>query len=697
MLRRLLALTTAVTWVIAPPALTAQERPADDLLTVGKYLDYETVGEPTVSPDGAQVIFTRRSVDKMKDNFESALWIMNADGSKLRFLVKGSGATWSPDGTRIAYLAEAGATGTEPGRPQIFVRYMDAEGAITQVTNVQRAPGAPKWSPDGKWLGFTMFVPKETTWKIDLPAAPAGAQWTKAPRIVDNLLYRADRTGYLEMGFTHFFVVPAIGGTPRQVTKGDWNAGPRGIAGGGSWDWMPDGRTVIVTGNDSPDAERQYQRSNLYAIDVAFGTKRRLTTQDGQWGGPRPSPDGKLIAFTGYPADRPVSYRAQDIYTIAPDGSGMTLRSQGLDRDPGGLTWAHDGTGLYFTVQDKGVSNLWFMALGSVPKPVTTGTQVLSGVDIAKNGIAFAVRSEFRLPPDIVRFDLKKPAALTQLTDVNTDILAGVKLADEDEIWYTSSGGAKVQGWVVKPPTFTPGRKYPLILEIHGGPHGNYNTAFNFQFQNFAANGFVVLYTNPRGSTGYGSLFGNAIFHAYPSVDYDDLMAAVDTVIGRGYVDTQHMYVGGCSGGGVLSSWVIGHTDRFAAAAVRCPVIDWLAFAGETDIPLFTYNFFDKPFWEDPKPWLEHSSLMYVGHVKTPTMLMTGVLDMRTPMPQTEEFYSALKMRGIPAVLLRFENEWHGTGSRPSNWMRTQLYMMSWYRKWPAGSAAVAAGEGQDR
>ena len=153
------------------------------------------------------------------------------------------------------------------------------------------------------------------------------------------------------------------------------------------------------------------------------------------------------------------------------------------------------------------------------------------------------------------------------------------------------------------------------------------------------------------------------------------------------------MYVGGCSGGGVLSSWVIGHTDRFAAAAVRCPVIDWLAFAGETDIPLFTYNFFEKPFWEDPMPWLKHSSLMYVGNVKTPTMLMTGVLDQRTPMPQTEEYYSALKMRGVPAVLLRFENEWHGTGSRPSNWMRTQLYMMSWYRKW-GGAAAAAMGTG---
>jgi dipeptidyl aminopeptidase/acylaminoacyl peptidase len=299
------------------------------------------------------------------------------------------------------------------------------------------------------------------------------------------------------------------------------------------------------------------------------------------------------------------------------------------------------------------------------------------------------VRSHASAPPDIVRLDVKKPATLTQLTELNADLLAGTRVGEVEEIWYTSSGGARVQGWIVKPPSFNPGQKYPLILEIHGGPHGNYNVAFNWMFQNFAANGFVVLYTNPRGSTGYGSAFGNAIKHAYPSVDYDDLMAGVDSLVGRGYIDTKSMFVGGCSGGGVLSSWVIGHTDRFAAAAVRCPVIDWISFAGETDIPLFTYNFFEKPFWEDPLPWLKQSSLMYVGNVKTPTMLMTGTLDMRTPMPQSEEYYSALRMRGVPAVLLRFENEWHGTSSRPSNWMRTQLYMMSWFKKWANGGNAA--------
>jgi dipeptidyl aminopeptidase/acylaminoacyl peptidase len=213
-------------------------------------------------------------------------------------------------------------------------------------------------------------------------------------------------------------------------------------------------------------------------------------------------------------------------------------------------------------------------------------------------------------------------------------------------------------------------------------------------FQNFAANDFVVIYVNPRGSTGYGSAFGAAISKAYPSVDYDDLMAGVDTVVAKGYIDTKKMFVGGCSGGGVLSSWVIGHTTRFAAAAVRCPVIDWISMTGETDIPFFTMNWFDKPFWEDPEPWLKESPLMYVGHVTTPTLVMTGELDRRTPMPQSEEYYVALKMRHIPSTLLRFEGEFHGTGGqKPTNFIRTQLYMMSWYKRYssPSTSASTAS------
>jgi dipeptidyl aminopeptidase/acylaminoacyl peptidase len=270
---------------------------------------------------------------------------------------------------------------------------------------------------------------------------------------------------------------------------------------------------------------------------------------------------------------------------------------------------------------------------------------------------------------------------VTQLTSVNDDVLPTRRLASAEEIWYPSTGGARIQGWIVKPPDFDPNKKYPMLLEIHGGPQGMYGVGFDMMWQVFAANGYVVLYTNPRGSTGYGDTFVRAIEKQYPGPDYDDLMAGVDTVIGRGYVDPKQLYVSGCSGGGKLSSWVIGHTTRFAGAAVRCPVINWMSMAGSSDVPLFSHSFFDKPFWEDPMTWLKQSSLMYVGNVTTPTLLMTGNLDMRTPMTQSEEYYAALKMRGVPTKLLRFENEWHGTESMPSNWMRTMLYMMSWFKE----------------
>ncbi|HEX6048358.1 MAG TPA: S9 family peptidase [Gemmatimonadaceae bacterium] len=665
----------------------AQEKRVDTLLTVEKYLDFEQVGSPSVSPDGSEIIYTRRWVNKLEDKFESALWMMNADGTKTRFLTTGGGAIWSPDGTRIAYLAEGKPSGT-----QIYVRWMDAEGATSQITHLTSSPSDIRWSPDGKWIGFTSVVPKSTPWKIDMPEAPKGAKWTGPPRVVQSLHFRQDRRGFMEPGFRHLFVVPADGGTPRQITKGDWSIGARfdGLDGAVGWDWTPDGKTIIADGLADSTADMNYQNANLYAIDVNTGAMRRLNADDGNWSSPVVSPDGRRIAYRGHTRVKD-SYHTSELYVMNIDGSGARKLSGNIDRDAGDITWATDGSGIYFTVPDTGTSNLYFVPNAGAPRVVTTGTHMLGGFTMAKNGrVAAAVRSAPKLPADIVRIALGRgPAELTQLTRVNEDVLARVALGDVERIKYTSSGNTPVEGWIVKPPGFDPSKKYPLLMEIHGGPHGMYNVGFNYMFQNFAANGYVVLYTNPRGSTGYGSEFGNAIQRAYPSVDYDDLMAGVDAVIAKGIVDTTRMYVGGCSGGGVLSSWVIGHTNRFAGAAVRCPVINWMSFAGQTDVPLFTYNFFDAPFWEKPEQWLKQSPLMYVGNVTTPTVVMTGELDLRTPMPQSEEYYAALKMRGIPTALLRFEGEYHGTSSRPSNFMRTQLFMMSWYNKWKRTGTAV--------
>lgn len=687
--RRIPALLVCVICALClAPMLAAQQSRSDSVFTVAKYLDYETVADPRLSPDGAHVIYTRRWINKQDDRWESALWVMNADGSRNRFLAKGSDAVWSPDGTRVAYLAEGDPKGT-----QVWVRWMDAEGAASQVTRSAEPIGDLRWSPDGRSLGFSMFVPASAPWKIDMPAAPQGANWTAAPRHVDKLHYRFDRRGFLRPGFRHLFAVSGDGGAVRQLTRGEWSVGYANEGEGSSvgWDWSPDGRTIVFDGFRETEAERTYRSGNVYALDVASGRITRLTRADGAWRNPVISPDGRWIAYAGTPKAS-YSYRVGDLYVMAADGNDIRKLSEDLDRDASSLNWAPDGSGVYFTADDRGTRNIHFASLRQGVRPVTRGTHMLALGSVARTGTAVGIATSFHQPTDVVRIDLRRNGDLTRLTRVNETLLGGIRLGEVEEIWYTSTGGARVHGWIVKPPGFDPSRKYPLIMEIHGGPHGMYSVGFNPMFQNFAANGYVVIYTNPRGSTGYGSDFGNAIQYAYPSVDHDDLMAAVDDVVRRGFIDTNRMFVGGCSGGGVLSSWAIAHTDRFAAAAVRCPVTNWMSMAGQTDIPLFAFNFFEKPFWEDPARWLQQSPLMHVGRVKTPTLLMTGELDLRTPMSQTEEYFAALKMRGVPAELLRFEGEYHGTGSKPSNWMRTQLYMMSWYERHGNAKAAAASG-----
>jgi dipeptidyl aminopeptidase/acylaminoacyl peptidase len=660
--------------------LSAQETASDTLLTVQHYLDWEAVADPQLSPDGRQVVYTRRYVNKIADRWDNEVWLMEADGSRKRFLTRGSAPRWSPDGTRIAYLAPG-----EPSGSQIFVRWMDAEGATSQVTRVVQSPSHVRWSPDGRSLAFTMLVPtKSEGWSISMPSAPQGASWTKAPRIVERAHYRQDFRGFSEAGYVHLFVVPADGGAARQLTSGEWNVGARpvGLDFGVGVAWTPDSRTLVFDGLMADDADLRYLETHLYSVDVTSGQIRQITSRKGPWGDPHVSPDGRLIAFTGYDWT-PQTYKSNELWLIALDGSNARRIAPNIDDDALNLHWAPDGRGLYITLNREGSRNVWHAPVnGSAARQLTEGAHMITLTSVARNGSVAGLITAPHEPVNVLRFDVRRPAQLVRLTRTNAAILDRVRLGEVEEVWYRSADGTRVQGWIVTPADFDPSHRYPLIMEIHGGPHAMYNVGFSYMYQNFAANGYVVLYTNPRGSTGYGTDFGNAIDNAYPSVDYDDLIAGVDAVVARGFIDTDRMYVGGCSGGGVLSSWMIGKTDRFAAAAVRCPVSNWISFAGTTDITIWGFNRFRSLPWDDPAKWLEHSPLMLVGAVKTPTLVMTGELDLRTPMAQSEEYYQALKLLGVPTALVRFEGEYHGTGTKPSNFMRTQLYMMSWYQRW---------------
>jgi dipeptidyl aminopeptidase/acylaminoacyl peptidase len=673
--------------VLAAFALCAAAAAPDPtgLFTVDRYLDLQSASSPQISPDGSQILYTRRMVDKLKDKYETAIWIVNADGSHHRFLAKGGGEVWSPDGKSIAYLAEGAPKGA-----QIYVLQLDVPGPASQITELNEAPADLRWSPDGKWIGFAKVVPDPEKWNINLPAAPEGATWAKTPRYTERFHTFRDREGFTERGWRHLFVVARDGGAPREVTHGDWSVGQSSSEVGTSvqWEFTPDGHSAIIEGYKEGDPDHNDRESYIYALDLASGATKRLTMTKGSWARPALSPDGKTIAYVGFP--KTDANQVMDLWTMSVDGGNATIQSKNFDREPQSLKWAPDGSVLYFTAEDRGSVHLYSWSRSKGVQQLTNGAEVVQSPTVSKNAIA-VIRASFLEPGDVTLINPRRPNAPEQLTHINDALLKSMTLANAQEISYPSSGGTHIQGWVVKPPNFDPAHHYPLLLEIHGGPQAMFNVRFSPQFQNFAANGYVVLYVNPRGSTGYGTAFGNAIYKHYPGPDYDDLMAGVDTILKQGFVDESRMYVSGCSGGGVLSSWMITHTNRFAAAAVRCPVIDWISMAGETDIPYFTYRFFKKPFWEDPTDWLEQSSLMHVGNVKTPTLLMTGQLDRRTPIPQSEEFYQALKYRGVPAAMLRFDQEYHGTqGAKPSNWMRTQLYMMSWFARY-SGNPALPA------
>jgi dipeptidyl aminopeptidase/acylaminoacyl peptidase len=644
-----------------------------DRLGVELFLDWEYVSSPQISPDGSQIVYTRRWTDKINDRYESEIWTMNSDGSRNRFLVKGSAPRWSPDGKRLAYVAPG-----QPAGAQIFVKWMDtASDPGTQLTFLERPPTNLEWSPDGKRIAFNMLVQAKNNFHINMPARPEGAKWVEPPRVVDRLNYRSDGTGYRPEGFMHIFVIPDTGGTARQLTDGDYNHDAP--------EWLPDSETLVFSAVRKADAEYLRGGQDIYSFNIRTGQFKSLTDRNGPDLEPTVSPDGRYVAYTGYD-QTDNTYTVSHLYLMDADGQHKRALAQEFDRAPFGLMWANDASGIYFTTEDKGTNNLYFMPLkgNNAPRQITEGNHQFIASTMGRNGIVTGILSSATEPGDVFAFNLKQPVP-RKLTAVNDDVLEGRKLGQTEEIWYDSVGAKKIQGWIIKPPDFDPTKKYPLMLYIHGGPHAMYGVGFNFEFQNHAAENYVVLYTNPRGSTGYGQEFGNAINNNYPGDDYTDLMNGVDAVIKKGYIDERNLFVTGGSGGGVLTTWIVGHTDRFAAAVAMKPVINWYSFVGTTDGADWYYNFKKLP-WEDPSEHLRRSPITYVGNVKTPTMLLTGELDLRTPMEQTEQFYRALKMRKVDTVMVRLNDEYHGFNAiglrHPSNRVQQILYLRGWFEKY---------------
>jgi dipeptidyl aminopeptidase/acylaminoacyl peptidase len=658
-------------------------RPDPGRLELSLLLDWESVSGPVLSPDGSQVVFTRAWTDKIEDRTRNGLWIMGRDGSRLRHLVEGSGAKWSPDGSRIAYVAEG-----KPQGSQVFVLWLDTR-EVTQLTHLTESPSGLAWSPDGRSLAFAMQVPEKDGFEIQLPKKPKGAKWAADATVITRLAYRRDRQGYRPSGYRHLFVVSAIdGGTPRQVTSGDFDHGEP--------EWSDDGKELLCSGLREPDADWQVRESEIYAVDVERGAVRQLTRRQGPDARPRVSPDGQWVAYLGHDANDD-TYNVSELWVMRLDGSQARSLTKDLDRQPDDVHWTADGRALLCAVPSEGTTQVWRVGLDGTRTQLTHGTWQVDLGDVAADGSFVATVSAPHAPGDVWSFAADGKG--TKLTDVHADLLARVQLGEVEEIRTKSSDGLAVQGWLVKPPGFDPARKYPLILQIHGGPHAMYGVGFDFERQNHAAAGYLVLYTNPRGSTGYGKAFGNAIDNAYPGKDYDDLIACVDAAIAKGCVDEDNLFVYGGSGGGVLTCWIVGMTDRFRAAVSMFPVTNWISFVGTTDGPSWYENFAKLP-WEDISEHWQRSPLRLVGNVKTPTMLLTGELDLRTPMAQTEEYYQALKLRKVDTVMVRIPDEYHGASAKHvSNRMRRILYVRGWFEKYmrreePAALTSPAAVRG---
>jgi len=640
----------------------------------------EYAGDPQIAPNGENVVYVRKSMDIMKDRSRSNLWIIDANGSNHRAIASSSAdffsPRWSADGNRLAYAS------SEEGSVQIYLRWMDS-GQVARLTDLTASPSSLSWSPDGRMIAFTMPVAAEAARPFgELPKKPDGAEWAPEVRVINSLKYRADgQKGFLPAEYQQVFVIPADGGTPRQLTTGNFNHGS-------SLTWSTDSKTLYLATNHDEDWEYEPLQADIYALSVADGSMSRLTQRKGPDFSPVVSPDGRKIAYLGFD-DRQMLYENTSVYVMDIDGANSRLISGGLDRNVDALQWASDSKGLIIQYDDGGETLIAHLGLSGDLRQLASNTGGTSlgrpysggSFSVANNGaIAFNQASPQR-PAELAVMDKRGQSRL--LTHLNEDLLAHKTLGKIEELHVASSfDGRDVEGWILYPPNYEAGKKWPLILEIHGGPVANYGPRFSTEVQLYAAAGYVVVYMNPRGSDSYGAEFVNLIHHNYPSQDYDDLMTAVDTLIERGIADPQQLFVTGGSGGGVLTAWIVGKTDRFRAAVVAKPVINWTSFNLTADGPAYFSRYWFGAFpWEDQEQYWRRSPLSLVGNVTTPTMLLTGESDYRTPIGESEQFYLALKLRQVDSAMVRIPEASHGIASRPSNLIAKVVNILGWFEK----------------
>jgi len=644
--------------------------------------------DPQIRKDGTLVAYARTANDIMTDGQTQSLWVIDTVTGTQTPLASGPGYNssprWSPDGAKIAYLS----TGTD-GHTQIVIHWMRGETAV--LTHLLEAPSDITWSPDGKQIAFVMLSP-EAPPTIGKPLAkPPGAHWGETPLAITELNFRADGQGLDKQGFRHLYVMSVEGGgAPRQLTFGNFSdAGPLA--------WSPDGRWIYFAGNHNQEWNREPEdwarhtamTLSIYRVNAADGSSTQLSQEVGPYHAPAVSPDGKLIAFLGY-QDKHIGNQNARLNVMDADGKNPHVIGESLDRSLTDCQWAADGRSLYVQYVDQGVTKVARMGLNGRVEPVATGlAHIVGTTQLPYSGGEFTVSNKGAVvytgggADHLPEVYLARDGKTQRLTDLNSELLAAVTLGKLEALPVKSSvDGRAIDAWELLPPNFDPARKYPLILEIHGGPYASYGPTFAADYQFYASAGYIVVFGNPRGSTSYGEEFANLIYNDYPSHDYDDLMSSVDAAIQRGGVDADNLFVTGSSGGGVLSSWTVGKTHRFKAAVVQRPVINWTSWLLTTDMGAFGARYWFKQLpWDDQDTYWKHSPLALVGNVTTPTMVLVGLNDLRTTVGEAEQYYQALQLRHIPTELYEIPGAAHVL-IRPSQLAAQSTAIVEWFDRY---------------
>jgi dipeptidyl aminopeptidase/acylaminoacyl peptidase len=678
-----------------PSASPSHQRP----LQLEDFYRIESASSPAISPDGRYVVYVRTFIVEAENRRQNEIWLAATDGSAAPTrltdpAISASSPRWSPDGTLLVFssrgrrAATTRVTNADAGDDGIWFLRMDQAGA--KPFQIPGVGGIPVFSPDNQLIAYTKRTP---------PSPPAARQYASdferqidarfKGRIYDWMDFRFDQRGYLpdprDPASTppeELYIMPRAGGNPTQITHLGVNVH--------SPAWSPDSRALVFVANSHQRDEYSYERADLW-VSTLGGETRRLTDDGYNYSLPCWSPDGRSLAFRREQNLNKVIESKQnhgepiDVYVMPASGGKMENLTANWDLLPGEPMWSHDGRNVFFGGGTGGNTHLFQApAKGGAVEQVTKGERVLSGFSFSASSNLMAYSSTDATHPTEIFYAAADGTNERRLSHLNDELLNSLSLAGAERINYRSKDGTMVEGWVMLPAGYAASRGgYPLILSMHGGPHAAYGNDFQYQFQLWAAAGYVVLYTNPRGSTGYGEKFLWGTWGGWGAVDFNDVMAGVDYVVAHYSIDQKRMGVTGYSYGGFLTNWIITHTSRFAAAITGAGISNWVSDYGTADIPRTKESEFYGAPWEAKSRELlrELSPITHVGSATTPTMFVHGESDMRVPIEQGEQMYTALKKRRVPARFIRYSESYHG-GWTPWNTLHRYYQELKWWEQY---------------